>query len=110
MQEFYDAALGVDGSTALVELDCPPDPTNDILTVNVMGTGGLLICENPDPVGSSDQYRITAPNKCLLLCEYHLGMTIVGLINDEGNYVFKEVETDEEITQDNVADQIKCWY
>ena len=63
-----------------------------------------------DAAPTPEQYRIAAPNKCLLLCKYYLGMTIGGLINDEGNYVFRKVETEEEITQDNVADQIKCWY
>jgi len=108
MEEFYTAALGADGSTALVELDCAPVPENDILTVNVESTSGLIRCEDPDPTSSPD-YRITAPNTCILLCDFHLGMTIKGYLNEEGNYVFKKVETDEDITQANVAEMIKCW-
>jgi len=108
MQEFYNAALG-DGTAALKELECKPkDDPDDLLTVNEEGTGGLIRCENPDTAGTGD-YRIKAPNKCILLCDYHLGMTIEGVLNEEGNYVFNKVETGEEITQANAADQIKCW-
>ena len=112
MQEFYTAALGGDGTgaAALVELDCGPkvDP-DDLLIVNEENTDGLIRCENPDAAATPDQYRIKAPNKCILLCDFHLGMTIESVLNKEGNYVFTKVETKEEITQDNVADQIKCW-
>ena len=92
MEDFYATALGADGSDALVELDCgPKDDPEDMLSVNVEATGGLITCENPDNSGSAD-YRIKAPNLCLLLCDFHLGMTIEGFLNDDGNYIFKKVD------------------
>lgn len=114
MEDFYAQALGgadpnYDGSVALKELECEPDPTKHFLTVNVEGTGGLLRCEVPDPSGTPTDYTINAPNTCILLCDFHLGMTIEGALSKEGDYVFTKIETGETITQEDVANQIKCW-
>merc|ERR1712126_597985 len=116
MKRFYDEAVGggnaADGGDALVELQCEPRTVgqpNDVLTVNPTKTGGLLNCENLVTTTPTGEYQITPPNTCILLCDFHLGMTIKGKLNDRGYYEFTKVETGEIITQDNVDNQIKCW-
>ena len=59
------------------------------------------------PATSPDgtQYTITAPNHCLLLCDLHIGMTINGRLNENGEYIFVDGAGDE-ITD---AATVICW-
>ena len=114
MEAFYKEALDPDGagSNPLKELECEPEATDKLIvdTAAIEATGGILVCDRPDP-DNTPPYDILAPNKCILLCDYHLGMTIEGVLDDNGDYTFKIVELDEDniVTQENVNDKIKCW-
>ena len=109
LQDDYNEALSNWApNLALSELQCEPKNT-DVLNVKIgelEATGGLLRCEIEDQNPSADQYTISAPNTCILLCDFQLGMTIVGELIVNGQYEFKIVETDETITDDK---KIKCW-
>lgn len=113
LEDVYAEALG-DGSVALTELKCDPNDANDVRTVNskdLEDKGGLIRCDNPDesPDLHLGQYVISAPNTCILLCDFQLGMTIEAKLNKDGAYEFKIVETDDIIAKGEEDTKIKCW-
>ena len=87
-----------------------------ILTVNIdaMQDGAQLSCETPPDVDGppATTYTITPPNKCVLLCDYHLALTFEGrLSSEEGELKFyvANAEPEQEINNENVEQKIKCW-
>ena len=101
---YYDV-LG-DGDGVISEHECLGDPKPTLnVTILDMGLGAQLICEIPDTDSDDLTYTITAPNKCLLLCEYHLAMVIEGRLSEEGEYNFYIGDTYDVVT----VDVIKCW-
>ena len=114
--EVLGGALGEDdedqrGVGPLNELKCvgTSEKQSLVVTKEVMGAGSQLSCTDPPTDPSTDPvYTITAPNLCILLCDFHLGMTIEGrLKEDTGDWGFFIVETDTEIT-DN-PELVRCW-
>jgi len=86
-----------------------------ILTVNIdaMQDGAQLSCETPPDVDGpqATTYTITPPNKCVLLCDYHLALTFEGRLSGEGELKFyvANAEPEQEINNENVQQKIKCW-
>ena len=78
-----------------------------VVTIKDMGVGAQLSCTTPDQDSEDTTYTIVAPNKCVLLCDFHLGLTIEGRLNEEGEFVFLIVETGEDITDH--GDWVTCW-
>jgi len=111
-QANYDGVLG-DGSDVIAEHECKggENPTTLEVTLADMGVGGDLSCEIPDTDEDPLTFTITAPNKCVLLCDYHLAMVIEGRLNDEGEFKFYVADSDPEveINDSNVGEKIKCW-
>ena len=111
MVKVYNAVLGEPGegrgTHALNELVCDPEHITLEVTEENMGAGGQLSCTQlDDPVDG--KYTIVAPNKCLLICDFHLGMTIEGRLDeDSGEFAFFIVETGENIT--GKGDRVACW-
>ena len=62
------------------------------------------VCDVPGTIDGTN-YTITAPNHCLLLCDLHIGMSINGQLNEDGDYVFVDQKGDEIIDPANVI----CW-
>ena len=50
---------------------------------------------------NGNEYTIAAPNHCLLLCDLHIGMTINGKLEENGEYVFRD-QDDRDITAADV--------
>jgi len=109
----YEGDEGVLGSqpAPLLEHQCKADPRTPLaVKIDNMGDGAQLSCETPAAVDEPPtMYTITPPNKCVLLCDFHLVMVIEGRLSDEGEFKFYVANTDEEINADNVDDMIKCW-
>ena len=113
---YYEGPDGVLGTqpTALLEHQCIADPRNP-LTVDIanMGAGAQLSCETPPEVDGppATTYTIAPPNKCVLLCDYHLAMTIEGRLSDEGELKFYVANSEPEqvIDETNVSQKVKCW-
>ena len=96
-----------------LEHQCKADPKTP-LAVNIdnMGEGAQLSCETPATVDEPPTtYTIAPPNKCVLLCDFHLVMVIEGRLSDEGVFKFyvTNAEPEYEIDHTNVDDMIKCW-
>ena len=96
---------------ALREHQCQKDARTP-LTVPIasMDPGAQLSCETPATVDDTN-YTITPPNKCVLLCDFHLAKVIEGRLSDEGVFVFyvTNAEPEYEINDTNVDEKIKCW-
>lgn len=101
-------AGAVDTDTGIIlDQECRDEPKNVLVVIiDDMGSGAQLSCETPDADEVDETYTIMAPNKCVLLCDFHLGLIIEGRLNDAGNFAFY-IENDV-VTQENV-DIIKCW-
>jgi len=112
-QANYDGVLLSGGDGVIAEHKCNggADPTTLVVTIADMGIGGELSCEIPDADQDDLTFTITAPNKCVLLCDYHLAMVIEGRLNDEGEFKFyvTNVDPEVEIEQATVSEKIKCW-
>jgi len=101
--------LGTDGSLAILEHKCVGGDAAPTLVVDLAtagnGVGADLVCDVPATSPDGTQYTITAPNHCLLLCDLHIGMTINGRLNENGEYIFVD-GAGEEITD---AATVICW-
>lgn len=103
-----DGVLG-DQPAALSEHKCKAEP-KVILSVDIanMGEGAQLSCETPArEVGET--FEIDPPNKCVLLCDYHLVMVIKGRLNDEGVFKFYDTTNNDLEVEISDASVIKCW-
>ena len=111
-QANYDDVLG-DGNGVIAEHKCKggDNPAKLVVTIADMGNGGELSCEIPDADEDPLTFTITAPNECVLLCDYHLAMVVEGRLDDEGEFKFyvTNVDPEVEVDQDNVGEIIKCW-
>ena len=87
------------------------DPVTLVVTILDMGIGAQLICDIPDTDEDDLTYTITAPNNCVLLCEYHLAMVIESRLDDMGELKFyvTNVDPEEEINETNVSKKMQCW-
>jgi len=114
MVAVYQGVLGPEGenrgSLPLNELKCvgTSEKQSLVVTKEAMGAGSQLSCTDPPTIDDAKgEYTITAPNLCILLCDFHLGMTIEGRLKEEtGDWGFFIVETDTEITDPNM---VRCW-
>ena len=108
----YQGPEGILGTqpAPLQEHQCKADPTPLEVNIANMGDGAQLSCETPAAVDEPPTtYTIAPPNKCVLLCDFHLVMVIEGRLSDVGEFKFYVANTDEEINAGNVDDMIKCW-
>ena len=112
-QANYDGVIGADGSGVIAEHECQggENPATLVVTLADMGVGGELSCESPDADEDPLTFTITAPNKCVLLCDYHLAMVVEGRLDNEGEFKFSVADSDPEVVidQSNVGEKIKCW-
>ena len=90
------------------EVQCTP-PEKKISVTIEDDVGVVLSCETTENFsGDGPDYEITAPNKCILICDFHLGLTIESrLKEDTGEWGFFIVETGAEII--DPLTQVKCW-
>jgi len=104
---------GVISSTEglILEHECSDEPKDPLVVViDDMGSNAQLSCETPDINPDSEAtYTIIAPNKCVLLCDFQLGMIIEGRLNVEGDFKFYINDEKQPIGQDDVKSRIKCW-
>ena len=63
------------------------------------------VCDVDGSMNGTSNYTITAPNHCLLLCDLHIGMTIDGELNQNGEYDFLD-QDGEKITD---PAEVICW-
>ena len=95
----------------LNDLQCVPENNPHELTVPKagMGAGAQLSCTteaNFKEDETKENFIITAPNECILICDFHLGMTIEGKLHPEtGDWAFFCLETGTEIT----GSEVRCW-
>ena len=104
--ENYDE-IGAGTEGVLSEHECRGGESPATLVIGDIGSGADLSCENPpehDDV--NETYTVAAPNKCVLLCDYHLVMVFEGRLNDEGEFKFYDSNTGDVIDDGSV---IKCW-
>ena len=108
----YDGVLDAGGDGVIKEHKCQggENPADLEVTIATMGSGAELSCEIPDADQEPSTFTITAPNKCVLLCDYHLAMVIEGRLNDVGEFKFYVTNVDPEVEVDQAnVDTIKCW-
>jgi len=106
-----NGVIEADGVGVIKEHQCLPDESASLeVTILDMGIGAQLSCENPDTDSNPLTYTITPPNKCVLLCDFHLAMVIEGRLNDDGDFNFYQLDTDgtADVVIDDAA-KIKCW-
>ena len=106
---YYTEALGTQPAP-LVEHQCAGEPYDPfVVHIEAMGEGAQLSCETPADKNDDDNtYTINPPNKCILLCDNHLGMVIEGRLDDiEGVFKFYGPEADSTETIDSNA--VNCW-
>ena len=107
----YADVLGTQPA-ALLEHQCQKDTrTPLIVPIAKMDPGAQLSCETPATTDGppATTYTIMPPNKCVLLCDFHLAKVIEGRLSDVGEFKFYVANTDDEISEANVNDMIKCW-
>ena len=115
--EDYAAVLG-DGDAPIGEHRCVGGGTVlEVITAKITEDGAELMCSYP-PVptdGKPDISTITAPNSCILLCDYYLGMEIETELSAEGDMVFMDgdgnVFASKSGAEGNVMDGsfVECW-
>jgi len=98
----------------LLEHQCQKEARTPLkVPVASMDPGAQLSCETPAAVDATPPttYTITPPNKCVLLCDFHLAKVIEGRLSEEGVFKFyiTNAEPEVEINDDNVDANIKCW-
>merc|ERR1712080_518233 len=97
--------MGVTG--IILEQECMGDPKPElVVNIAAMGSSAQLSCETPDTDGADETYTIIAPNKCVLLCDFQLGLIIDGRLNDDGEFAFY-IENDVVVQANSTI--IKCW-
>merc|ERR1711862_186474 len=105
--DYTGGVLGDDGSGAILEHLCVGGDTAPTLVVDLgaagNGVGADLVCDVEGTM-NGNEYTIAAPNHCLLLCDLHIGMTINGKLEENGEYVFRD-QDDNKIT----AAEVICW-
>jgi len=116
MTPVYDAVLKGEaencaeplcGTEALNELICEPKREELVVTKANIGEGGQISCTT-QPEEDEEKYTIAAPNKCILICDFHLGMTIEGRLDETtGAFAFFILETEENIT--GQPEKVACW-
>ena len=57
---------------------------------------------------SGTTYTITAPTHCLLLCDLHIGMTIDGRLDANGEYEFVD-QDGTAVTDADGENPVQCW-
>merc|ERR1712212_542907 len=108
----YDDVLDAGGDGVIKEHKCKGGAGAElVVTLADVGEGGDLSCETPDTDDNPLTFTISAPNKCVLLCDYHLAMVIEGRLDVEGEFKFfvTNVDPEVEVEQATVGDTIKCW-
>lgn len=105
-QENY--ANAVDQETGVIlEHECKDEPKSVLVVIiDAMGSGAQLSCETPDADAVDETFTIIAPNKCVLLCDFHLGLILEGRLNEDGEFAFY-IENDV-IVQSN-SSVVQCW-
>ena len=75
--EDYDEVLGADGSDAPVEPSCRPEPVLIHPAVFEEDGADFLCDTEPTSDGKEpEHFEIVAPNTCILLCDFHLAMSL----------------------------------
>lgn len=104
-----NGVLGADGSGPILEHKCVGGEPAPTLVVDLAsagnGVGADLVCDVDGSMNGTSNYTITAPNHCLLLCDLHIGMTIDGELNQNGEYDFLD-QDGEKITD---PAEVICW-
>ena len=74
-----------------------------------LADGAELVCDIPDANEDGDDatFEIKAPNKCVLLCDFHLGMIIESRLNEGGEYEF--VDQDGAAIPADQGGTVRCW-
>ena len=114
--EQYEPVLG-DGTVVIKEPTCTGGGTVlQVATDHIQEAGAQLMCTIPPTPADQDptQTIISAPNHCILLCDFHLGMTIDSVLGEEGLIVFQDGEGDvfpDLDGDENVKDgsRVDCW-
>ena len=113
----------LDGTKAIKEPFCTGGGvTLRIPKENIQQPGVQLVCDTT-VIPDDTNFDILAPNTCLLLCDYQLGMTIESVWKDEiegdaggdvgdvaftnENGIFDPVSQDDPLIQDGAG--VKCW-
>ena len=91
----------------ILEHECKDEPKSVLVVIiDAMGSGAQLSCETPDADAVDETFTIIAPNKCVLLCDFHLGLILEGRLNEDGEFAFY-IENDV-IVQSN-SSVVQCW-
>jgi len=100
-----DYADILDGDAAPTEPNCKPKPI-EILPGVLTEEGADFLCDNePTWNEAGTHLEIVAPNTCVLLCDFHLSMSLECEITEKG-----ETECyDEGDPNPTTADNIYCW-
>ena len=92
-----------EGADAIGEHSCTGGGGQLEIPVENIVDGSQLICDK-HLAPEDGSYKMGHPNTCILLCDYQLGMTINSALNEEGEAVFKNQDS-EEVTGSDVT----CW-
>ena len=115
--EDYEKVLG-DGSVPIGEHRCIGGGTVlEVITAKITEEGAELMCSTP-PFSNEEAPQLStipAPNSCLLLCDFYLGMEIETELSAEGDMVFMDgdgnVFASKSGAEANVMDGsfVECW-
>jgi len=108
--DYDNIVISNGGKDAIVEPKCTGDALVTVPEGNIGSNAGAeLICDTP-VTPAKGNYVITAPNKCILLCDYHLVLTFKSEVNEKGivGFYFDDAEHTS-VASVTVDDVIKCW-
>jgi len=108
----YDLVIPDEGVSTIVEQECtggesPPITFDVDLASAGNGAGAALVCDSEGDL-TDTTYTITAPNHCLLLCDLHIGMTIDGRLDANGEYEFVD-QDGTAVTDADGENPVQCW-
>ena len=100
-----DGVLGPFGDMPILEHLCLGGEASPPLVINVttLGDGSELVCER-DFENDGAVITVTAPNKCLLLCDFSLALSFESEFSANGDYEF--VDNDKDPIEGGM---VKCW-
>ena len=100
----YEEVIVGDGVAPIGEPSCTGGGLQlQIPEANIVD-GTQLVCDTPLELPEGGNYKMGHPNTCILLCDYQLGMTINSGLNEQGEAVFKNQDS-EAVTGSDVT----CW-
>merc|ERR1719427_1963498 len=104
--EDYLAVLGADGAEAPVEPTCEPEPVLIHHAVFEEDGADFLCDTEPTSDGGDPEYfQIVAPNTCILLCDFHLAMSLDCRITSQGTTGCYEDGAEAPVDPGNIY----CW-